>query len=156
MKVLVAQSCPTFCNPMDGGLTGSSVHGILQARILEWVSISFSRGSSRPRDQTQVSWIAGGIFIIWATRDTQTKHKYVLKRMHLNVVQYSAVMNFQFFVSVICFYHCFGPKTNVNYFSYLFVLFLEICFLRLHLFIRWCIHHSFNTRFGRVSMWRAS
>ena len=55
----VAQSCPTLCNPMDCSLPGSSVHGILQARILEWVAISFSRGSSRPRDRTQVSCIVG-------------------------------------------------------------------------------------------------
>ena len=46
----VAQSCPTLCDPMDCSLPGSSVHGIFQARILKWVSISFSRGSSRPRD----------------------------------------------------------------------------------------------------------
>ena len=46
----VAQSCPTLCNPMDYSLPGSSVHGILQARILEWVAISFSRGSSWPRN----------------------------------------------------------------------------------------------------------
>ena len=49
----VTQSCPTLCNPMDRGLPGSSVHGILQARILEWVAISFSRGSSQLRDQTR-------------------------------------------------------------------------------------------------------
>ena len=49
----VTQSCPTLCDPMDCSLPGSSVHGILQARILEWVAISFSRGSSRPRDRTQ-------------------------------------------------------------------------------------------------------
>ena len=47
---LVAQSCPTLCHPMDCSPPGFSVHGILQARILEWVAISFSRGSSRPRD----------------------------------------------------------------------------------------------------------
>ena len=47
---LVAQSCPTLCDPTDCSLPGSSVHGILQVRILEWVAISFSRGSSRPRD----------------------------------------------------------------------------------------------------------
>ena len=47
----VAQSCPTLCDPMDCSLPSSSVHGILQARILEWVAISFSRGSSRPRDR---------------------------------------------------------------------------------------------------------
>ena len=46
----VAQSCPTLCNPMDCSLPGSSLHGILQARVLEWVAIAFSRGSSRPRD----------------------------------------------------------------------------------------------------------
>ena len=55
----VTQSCPTLCNPVDCSPPGSSVHGILQARILEWVAISFSRGSSQPRDQTQVSRIGG-------------------------------------------------------------------------------------------------
>ena len=50
----VVQSCPTLCNPMDCSPPGSSVHGILQTRILEWVAISFSRESSRPRDRTQV------------------------------------------------------------------------------------------------------
>ena len=53
----VAQSCPTLCNPMDCSPPGSSIHGILQARGLEWVAISFSRGSSWPRDWTQVSRI---------------------------------------------------------------------------------------------------
>ena len=48
----VTQSCPTLCDPMDCSLPGSSIHGILQARVLEWVTISFSRGSSRPRDWT--------------------------------------------------------------------------------------------------------
>ena len=65
----VAQSCPTFCDPMNCSLPGSFVHGILQARILEWVTISFSRWSSQPRDQTQVSHIAGTCFNLWATRE---------------------------------------------------------------------------------------
>ena len=52
-KVKVTQSCPTLCNPMD-----YTVHGILQARILEWVAFPFSRASSQPRDRTQVSFIA--------------------------------------------------------------------------------------------------
>ena len=64
MKVLVSQSCPTLCDPMDCSSPGLSVHGILQARILEWVAIPFRRGSSRPRDQTQVSCIAGKFFTI--------------------------------------------------------------------------------------------
>ena len=55
VKVLVAQACPTLCDPMDCRPPGSSVYGILQARILEWVAIPFSRGSSQPRDRTQVS-----------------------------------------------------------------------------------------------------
>ena len=63
---LVAQSCPTLCNPMDCSPPGSSVHGILQARVLESVAISFSRGSSQPRDQIQVSCIPGRFFTIWA------------------------------------------------------------------------------------------
>ena len=68
---LAAQFCPTLCDPMECNPPGSSVHGILQARILEWVAISrgFSRprASSRPRDRTQVSRIAGGFFTSWVT-----------------------------------------------------------------------------------------
>ena len=60
----VAQSCPTLCNPMDCSLPGSSVHGILRARILEYAAIPFSRGFSQPRDQTQVSHITGGFFTV--------------------------------------------------------------------------------------------
>ena len=56
-------------NPMDYSPPGSSVHGILQAKTLEWFAISSSRGSSRPRDQTHVSHIAGGFFTFWATRE---------------------------------------------------------------------------------------
>ena len=70
--VLVAQSCLTLCDPtdcMDCSLSGSSVHGILQARILEWVSISFSRGSSKARDRTWVSCIVSRFFTVWATRE---------------------------------------------------------------------------------------
>ena len=65
----VAQSCPTFWDPMDCSLSESSVHGIFQARIQEWVAISFSRGSFWPRDWTQVSFIIGRCFTVWATRD---------------------------------------------------------------------------------------
>ena len=57
MKVKAAQLCPTLCDPMD-----YTVYGILQARTLEWVAFPFSRGSSQPRDQTQVSLIAGRFF----------------------------------------------------------------------------------------------
>ena len=61
--------CLTLCDPMDCSLPGSFVGGIFQARILEWVVISFSRGSSQPRDRTQVFCTAGRLFTIWATRE---------------------------------------------------------------------------------------
>ena len=63
-EVKVTQLCPTLCNPMD-----YTVHGILQARILEWVAFPFSRGCSQSRDQTQISHEAGGFFTSWATRE---------------------------------------------------------------------------------------
>ena len=66
MKVKVAQSCLTLCDPMD-----YTVHGILQARILEWVAYPFSRGSSQPRDRILVSCIAGRFFTTRATREAQ-------------------------------------------------------------------------------------
>ena len=66
---LVTQSCPTLCNRMDCNLPSSAVHGILQASVLEWVAISFTRGSSRPRNRTQVSLIGGRCFTTWATRE---------------------------------------------------------------------------------------
>jgi len=62
--VKVAQSCPTLCDPIDCSPPDSSVHGILQARILEWVAISFSRVSSRPGDRTLVSCTAGRRFTV--------------------------------------------------------------------------------------------
>ena len=66
-----AQLCPTLCNPMDCSLPGISVHGIFQARILEWVTIAFCRESSWPRNWTRVSRIAGRCFTLWATREAR-------------------------------------------------------------------------------------
>ena len=74
----VAQSCPTLCDPMDCSLPGSSLHGILQARVLEWVAISFSRGSSWLRDQTRVSCIPGRRFNLWATREALYRSPIIL------------------------------------------------------------------------------
>ena len=79
----VLQLCPTLCNPMDCSLPGSSVHGIFQARILEWVAISFSRRSSWPRDWTQVSHIIGRRFTAWATREVLIVNLFKLQvQMH--------------------------------------------------------------------------
>ena len=72
----VAQACLTLCNPTDCNLPASSTHGIFQVRTLEWVSISFSRGSSWPRDRTQVPCIEGRLLTIWATREAQECSNY--------------------------------------------------------------------------------
>ena len=78
MKGLVSQSCPTLCNPMYCPPPGSSVHGISQARKLEWVAIPFSRGSSKPRDQTLVSCIGRWILYHWATREASWLNYYLV------------------------------------------------------------------------------
>ena len=80
VKVSVTQSCLTFWDPMDCSLPCSSVHGILQARILEWVAIPFSKGPSQPRDQTQVSFIAHRFFAVWATREQTANIRWIIKK----------------------------------------------------------------------------
>ena len=72
VEVKVAQSCLTLCNPMD-----YTVHGIPQARILEWVAFPSSRGSSQPTDQTQVPCIAGGFLTSWAIREAYLTMKFM-------------------------------------------------------------------------------
>ena len=74
------QSCPTLCNPVDCSPPGSSLRVILQARVLEWVAISFSRGSSWPRDGTWVSRIAGRFFTVWATREAPRASGFLQKQ----------------------------------------------------------------------------
>ena len=86
----VAQRCPTICYPLEYSLPGASVHGILQAKILEWFVIPFSRGSSRPRGQTHVSCIGRWILYYWATREAHIiiiilpiNGKYVFKSAYI-------------------------------------------------------------------------
>ena len=82
--VLVTQSCPTLCDPMDCSPPGSSVHEIFHERILEWVAISFSRGSSQPRDRTRVICTADRFF----------PEKLVPSALeHENPFQYSSLEN---------------------------------------------------------------
>ena len=73
-KVKVNQSCLNLCELMDCCLPGSSGHGILQTKMLEWLAILFSRGSSQPRDRTQFSCISDWFFTIWATREAQVRY----------------------------------------------------------------------------------
>ena len=120
VKVLVTQLCLSLCDPMDCSPPGSSVHGILQARTLEWVAISFSRGSSWPRDWTWVSCIAGRFsssepqgkpflfvkyIIIWRLRK-------VTKAVHLKLVSenqndfYATPISFFFLFFYFIFWPC--------------------------------------------------
>ena len=79
-KLIVAQSCLTLCDPVKCSLSGSSVHGILQARILKWIAIPFFRVYSWLGDQTWVSCIARRFVTVWATRETLIKIKRVFTR----------------------------------------------------------------------------
>ena len=78
-------------DPMDYNTPGSSVHGILQARVLKWVVISYFRGSSQPRDWTHVVYTAGRFFIIWATREAL---KYSVH--HTHCVSWELISNVSF------------------------------------------------------------
>ena len=97
MHTQLLQLCPSLCDPMDYSLSGFSVHGILQARMLEWVAMPSSRGSSWPRDQTRVSCIAGGFFTaksLGKPKSTilQLKNDLLIKRLfgiHLSVIFYT-------------------------------------------------------------------
>ena len=91
-RVSVAELCLTLCDPLDCNPPASSVNGILQARIVEWVTIHFSRGCFWPRDWTQVSCIAGRVFTIWATRETPSqKLGIIVESSHLFCTPFSQV-----------------------------------------------------------------
>ena len=99
------------CNPR--------VHGILQARILEWVVIPFPRGSSQPRDQTQVSHVAGRFFTSWATREAQQKAWPSLNAMtnsHLNEISSKIYANSQG-MNLCCLGYCWLSLLTLSFFS---------------------------------------
>ena len=88
----VAQLCLALCDPMDCSPPGSSVHGIFQSRVLEWLAISFSRGSSRPRDWTLVSRIVGRHFTIWATREAPYNLLWAVRQLYnIHLIPYPPV-----------------------------------------------------------------
>ena len=78
VKVKVTESGLSLCDPKDCNLSGSSVNGILQTRILERVAIPFSREFSQPKDWKQVSLIAGGFFTVWTTREALTNQYWYI------------------------------------------------------------------------------
>ena len=114
----VSQSCVTLCDPMDCSLPGSSTHGILQARVLEWVAISFSRGSSQSRDWTWVSHIARRCYTIWATREALFQHEI------FDIKFYSS----QFFISSVHGVLCFWFQ-NVTHFCLLLCILASTTFI---------------------------
>ena len=122
----VIQSCPTLCDLVDCSLPGFSLHRILQARILEWVAIFFSRGSSWPRDRTQVSRIAGRRFNLWGTREALNS-----MNMWLNL---DAASQFSFALPNVMTLFWTLPSFFIQY---LFPLIISSSFNRIGL-PRWC------------------
>ena len=114
----VAQSCPTLWDPMDCSLSGS-VHGIFQARVLEWIAISFSRGSSQPRTWTWVSRTAGRRFTVWATREAPSTQ-------YLTIIIYGMLASFQWALqNIFCFMvNMRVSLTRMSTVQCLYVLFL--------------------------------
>ena len=115
----VIQLCLTLCDPMDCSLLGSSVYGIFQVRVLEWVAISFSRGSSQPRDWTWVPCIVGRCFTIWATREVRS----LLMNYCFDICSwYSTLRNnflFEYYIywikSYFCMFKCWNLVKWNNY-----------------------------------------
>ena len=110
--LLVDQLCLTLCDPMECSSPGSSVHGIFQAIILEWVSMPSSTGFSQPGDWTQVSHIAGRFFTIWITREALILHTIIL--IFLSCVSVLCTLSFFLFDYIIslrlvgCFLFVYG------------------------------------------------
>ena len=111
--MLVAQSCLTLCDPMECSPPASSVYGILQARILERVSIPFSRGSSWLRDWTQVSHIVGIFFTIWATREASNEKSFNFSHLCQHLLFFfiiAILMGVKCYLTVVLI--CSNPKAN--------------------------------------------
>ena len=108
---LVDQSCLALWDPMDYSSPGPFAHGIFQARILDWVAISSSRGSSQPRDWNFVSCIAGGFFTCWAIRETWYTHISRHQVAHLKYIQ----LLFVSYTSVLGFLSASGKEPTCQY-----------------------------------------
>jgi len=91
--VTVVELLSRICNPMDCSLPGSSVHGISQARILEWVAISSSRRSSQPRDRTHISCIDKQVLHHWATREAHMHLHYLFFFRFFSHLGYYRILN---------------------------------------------------------------
>ena len=125
-EVLVTQLCPALCDPMDCSLPGSSVHGILQARALEWVATPFSRGSSQPGDWTQVTCIASRFFHHLSHQRspvlvTALSTEFMLLHLHIKLRSISDALGIPATLHMIlCLWMlsniCIGWPSSVNHF----------------------------------------
>ena len=118
--VLVTQSCPVFCGPMDCSPPGSSVHGMLQGRILEWAAIPFSRGSSQPRHQIHLSCIAGRFLTIWAIREASNYPNSLLESPVHN--SSSPLIFFLVIYSYIYLFTHFTDYKSASIFEYFMII----------------------------------
>ena len=129
MSAKLLESCLTLCNPMDQSPPGSSVHGILQPRILEWVAMPSSRGSSWPRDWTQVSCIsciAGEFFHRWASQGSPQHSTIPLKSIQVVAYTNSSFLYTAMQYSIVWIYHiCLTIYLLKNICSHFFLLFLK-------------------------------
>ena len=131
-KVNSTRLCLTLSDAMDCSLPGSSVHWILQERILEWVAIPFSRGSSQPRDRTQVSHIAGGFFTVWAIREVlKSMYCFLIYQLPRMVEKFSRI-------------YLWSPKRSLT------VPFLTL----LHGSLLWTIMLKEHFKSFKVHLWR--
>ena len=122
-ETVSAQLCPTLWDPMDYSPPGSSAHVILQARILEWRAILFSKGSSWPRDQIQVSHITGRFLTIWATRKAQ-----YFGYWPFNVISFVNISPIQVIFS-FCWWFPLMCQSSV----FKYVIFVDLCFISISL-----------------------
>ena len=124
----VTLSCLTLGDPSDCSPLFSSLRGILQARILEWVAISFSRGSSWLRNPTQVTHIAGSFFTIWAIRKAQQWPNYLIWKTSMSFICLFSKREFRSHYpliidpSILSFPICFNCWTPENMFNFSFYL----------------------------------
>ena len=145
---VLTQSCPTLHDPVDCSLPGSSVHGVLQARVLEWFAISFSRRSSQPRDRTQVSRIAGRCFTIWATREAQWAIRifWKLSPCQLNSLQISSPSHRLSFLWFLCYAKA---CKLIRFHLFVYYLFIWLCWV----FAAACRIFSCGMQTLSCSMW---
>ena len=144
LKVKVTQSCPTLCDPMH-----YTVHGILQARILEWVAIPLYRESSQPMNQIQVSHNAGGFFTSWATREAQPAQERPFLKEILQKLFFAAVFfpNWQCSLSSVFWLGEFMLIT-----SYFSESSCDTERMKSHWETRFCMHHVLRRAAAQICL----